>query len=183
MLKLVIITRFTMSRFETDEAGRLYDPRTRSFLKEMPPAHRPRLEALAAFGLTGKLMHLHMERWTDLHDLSEGRLKVLGNLRMRGPMPMAAIAEALNTTPRNVTGLVDHLERDGLVERVPDPADRRSVLARLTEGGGAKVDSLWKAGLTRQVELTKDFSEEELAQLRDYCLRLAQRMEELGRSE
>ena len=172
-----------MQSFDKDENGRLYDPGSRRFLKDMPAAHRPGLEALSAFGFAGKLMHGYMERWTERHDLSEGRMRLLGMLRVRGDSAMAQLAQALRTTPRNVTGLVDHLEKDGLVERVPDPADRRSVLARLTPAGRSKIDAIWKAGLSRQIELTKEFSEEELAIFRDLCLRMAKRMQDVGRSE
>ena len=35
----------------------------------------------------------------------------------------------------NVTGITDMLEREGLVERLPDPADRRAILVRLTPAG------------------------------------------------
>lgn len=38
-------------------------------------------------------------------------------------------------TGGNVTGLTDQLVRDGLVERVDDPEDRRSYLVRLTPAG------------------------------------------------
>ena len=38
-------------------------------------------------------------------------------------------------TGGNVTGITDLLEREGLVERVPDPDDRRAILVRLTAAG------------------------------------------------
>jgi len=48
--------------------------------------------------------------------------------RDRGPGGLACVKS-------NVTQLVDRLEADGLVERAPDPNDRRSRLAMLTERG------------------------------------------------
>jgi DNA-binding MarR family transcriptional regulator len=173
-----------MNHYLKDHEGRLYDPGSRLFLADVPPAQRAGVEALAAFTLAAKLIHNRMERWSEAHGLSEGRLRVLGILRFnQGSLSMTGLAEALRTTPRNVTGLVDHLEKDGLVERVADPADRRSVLTRLTEKGEAKIGSVWKAGLKHQVSLTRSFSEEELAQLRHVCLRLAEQMHDAGRSE
>jgi DNA-binding MarR family transcriptional regulator len=41
----------------------------------------------------------------------------------------------LAVTARNLTGLVDALERDGLVERLPHPNDRRATLVRITPAG------------------------------------------------
>ncbi len=174
-----------MNRFERDAEGFLYDPGTRRFMAGIPDSERTRVEALAAFGYVAKLLHLRMERWSETHGLSEGRMRVLNILRLQADrsLSMAALAEAVRTTPRNITGLIDHLEKDGLVERVPDPTDRRSVLARLTPSGEAKIGSVWKAGLAHQSEFTKTFTETELATLRHLCLRLAEHLEEAGRSE
>src|SRR5690606_40868106 len=45
------------------------------------------------------------------------------------------ISRELSVSRTNITNLIDGLERDGLVERVPNPADRRVSYARLTEDG------------------------------------------------
>ena len=92
------------------------------------------------------------------------------------------LADDLDSTPRNITGLVDHLERDGLVERFPDPTDRRSVRARLTEEGRKQIDGIWKEGLEHQFTLVEGLSKEDLAQLRHLCLKLVENArKELGK--
>ena len=97
-------------------------------------------------------------------------------------MPLGELADDLTMTPRNVTGLVDHLERDGLVARVPDPEDRRSVRARLTDAGRARIDSIWKEGLEHQFEMVEGISKDDLAQLRHLCLLLVENArKELGK--
>ena len=50
-------------------------------------------------------------------------------------LPLGHLAERLACVKSNVTQLVDRLEADGLVERAPDPNDRRSRLAVLTDAG------------------------------------------------
>ena len=50
-------------------------------------------------------------------------------------MPLGAIADGLLTRASDITRLVDRLERAGLVERLANPADRRSVLVRATADG------------------------------------------------
>lgn len=45
------------------------------------------------------------------------------------------LADALHITPRSATEVADGLETQGLVERVPDPRDRRAVLLRPTQQG------------------------------------------------
>lgn len=49
----------------------------------------------------------------------------------------------LGTTARAVTGLVDTLEREGLVRREPHPSDRRATCIVLTERGKGVADRLW----------------------------------------
>jgi DNA-binding MarR family transcriptional regulator len=49
--------------------------------------------------------------------------------------------------PHSITDIVDGLERDGLAERQPDPADRRAKLIRLTGKGAA---ALTTAAATRE---------------------------------
>jgi DNA-binding MarR family transcriptional regulator len=51
------------------------------------------------------------------------------------PRTMSALAAERACDPSNITGLVDRLERLGLVERQPNPADRRSRLLALTPAG------------------------------------------------
>ncbi len=51
------------------------------------------------------------------------------------PRSMSALAAERACDPSNITGLVDRLERLGLVERRPGPADRRIRLLALTPAG------------------------------------------------
>ncbi|WP_455356250.1 MarR family winged helix-turn-helix transcriptional regulator [Streptomyces sp. SYSU K217416] len=68
------------------------------------------------------------------HQLTGAQARVLGLLSIE-PMPMRRIAQKLKCEPSNVTGIVDRLEARGLVERRPDPADRRIKLAAPTAEG------------------------------------------------
>ena len=60
------------------------------------------------------------------------RLRLLYELHCHGPRKMADLAEALAVTPRNVTALVDGLEAEGMVRRLPHSTDRRITLVELT---------------------------------------------------
>lgn len=51
---------------------------------------------------------------------------------------MNALSRYLMVTGGNVTGLTDQLVAEGLVERLPDPEDRRSLIVRLTAAGRAR---------------------------------------------
>jgi len=153
-----------------DDAGRLYLKRFRELFDPLG-VDVAAVEALSALRLASRTLGLLQERWAEHHGLSSGRLGILFRLR-GGDAPLGEIAAALDSTPRNVTGLVDHLERDGLVERVPDPDDRRSVRARLTAKGREKIEGIWKEGLAHQYSLAGELDKEDLAQLRHLCLAL-----------
>ncbi|APU14421.1 MULTISPECIES: MarR family winged helix-turn-helix transcriptional regulator [Actinoalloteichus] len=65
--------------------------------------------------------------------LSQAQTWALVNLR--GPAPMRELARALSCDPSNVTGIVDGLQRRGLVSREADPRDRRVRRLVLTPEG------------------------------------------------
>jgi len=62
-----------------------------------------------------------------------------------GSTRMVDIALDLGVTARTLTTMVDALERQGLIIRVPDPADRRAIQLELTEQGRAIVEPLGQA--------------------------------------
>ena len=72
----------------------------------------------------------------------------------------------------NVTQLVDRLEAEQLVRRVPDPSDRRSVRAEITPDGLAKFQSGIKAVQAAEAEIVSDLETEDRAQLLDLLARL-----------
>lgn len=67
--------------------------------------------------------------------ISEAQAEVLVRLDPEAPTAMCRIAERIGCDPSNVTGIVRRLEARGLVERRPDPADRRIRKLVLTEAG------------------------------------------------
>ena len=71
--------------------------------------------------------------------ISMSHVHVLSVLRHRGPMPMSRMAEMLDVSLSNATGLMDRMEERGLIERMRVPDDRRIVLVKPT---GAGADAL-----------------------------------------
>jgi DNA-binding MarR family transcriptional regulator len=163
-----------------DAEGRLYDPRTREMVRKMralrPNLRADMLEAMSALRLAGRSIKASMEAWAEAQGLSEGRMQLLMRLRWSPDrqLPLGEIADHLGVTPRNITGLIDNLERDGLVERVPDKEDRRSIYARLTDKGLRRIEELWREAASGQPQLLQGISKEELETLRDVCLRIVE---------
>ena len=170
-----------VGRIARDEDGLLYAPAVRKLVAPMH-AETAAVEAMSALRAADRSTRLLMERWAEKHGLSEGRLGVLFRLYRRGDCQLGELADDLDSTPRNITGLVDHLERDGLVERVPDADDRRSIRARLTDAGRGRIEGIWKEGLRNQFAVTEGMSKQDLAQLRHLCLTLVENARrELGK--
>ena len=128
---------------ESDKAGRLYDRRVREHLRaESGGEEMAEIEALAALRVAAHGWRIMMDRWLERHDLSEGRLGVLWRLRLKDSMTLGELAAGLDVSARNITGLVDHLEQDGLVERVADGKDRRITRVRCTPSGRQKLTEI-----------------------------------------
>ncbi|MGW8482842.1 MarR family winged helix-turn-helix transcriptional regulator [Microbacterium sp. NPDC055903] len=71
--------------------------------------------------------------------LTTARVHLLWVLHHAGPLTQQALARECAVTPRNITGLVDALERSGHVRRMPHPTDRRAVLVELTDTAAAEM--------------------------------------------
>jgi DNA-binding MarR family transcriptional regulator len=83
---------------------------------------------------------------SSIHDFIESRLSPVGLSVPRlaalqrlvdagGSLPLGQLADRLACVKSNVTQLVDRLEAEGLVTRSPDPEDKRSRLAIITDAG------------------------------------------------
>lgn len=81
------------------------------------------------------LINRDMEASLGEYGLTPARTHLLWELFHRGPCTQRLLAEALDVTARNVTGLVDGLEETGHVTREPHPEDRRATLVTLTDRG------------------------------------------------
>jgi DNA-binding MarR family transcriptional regulator len=85
-------------------------------------------------------------RWTqsllDSSGFSAARVRLLGALHCKGPQIMCDLSDGLGVTARNVTTLVDGLEEEGLVRRVPHPSDRRATVVELTAEGFAQAEKM-----------------------------------------
>lgn len=95
--------------------------------------------------------------------------RALGIIGAHGPLSAGALAKEIGLTPGAVTGMVDRLERAGLVARTPDPADRRRVVITVV-GRGVFGDVF--AGLSTAMNaMVARYSPEEQRVIADYVTR------------
>jgi DNA-binding MarR family transcriptional regulator len=74
--------------------------------------------------------------------VSMTHMHVMWLLQHHGELPMSRMAELLDVSFSNATGIVDRMEERGLVERVRVADDRRVVLVRIAAGGMAALEEI-----------------------------------------
>jgi len=105
-----------------------------------PASHEAFLHLLR----TADMVFEEVNRYLSEHNISQGRFTVMMLLRrpwVESCTP-ASLAEESGVTRATMTGLIDTLEKDGMVQRLADSHDRRTVHVKLTELGNAKVESM-----------------------------------------
>ena len=105
----------------------------------------PRENVIAALEATVHrvLDHLAAEL-TDLK-LTQGEINALAQLQPAAPVTVAALQAATGQRASTLTGVLDRLERRGLVERALNPRDRRSFVVSLTDAGAAAASRVRQA--------------------------------------
>ncbi|MEY2514252.1 MAG: hypothetical protein QOJ89_1610 [bacterium] len=114
----------------------------------MESAVKPVSPAQEAWSLMGKLfweVRPRMIRVAGEFGLTPPQLFALRQLDPDEPVPMRALASALNCDSSNVTGLVDGLEAQGLVERREAEHDRRMRMLVVTPRGREVRERLFEA--------------------------------------
>ena len=74
--------------------------------------------------------------------VSMTHLHILSMLDHHGELTMSRLADLLDVSVSNATGLIDRVEERGHVERVRDNVDRRVVTVRLTDAGRERLNDL-----------------------------------------
>lgn len=99
------------------------------------------------------------------HGLAAARVRALTTLAASGRTRMVDLATSLGVTNRAVTPIVDALAADNLVERQPDPADRRAFQLALTPVGAAQAKTISRLQRTVSEEIFSVLSADERDQL------------------
>ena len=129
------------------------------------------LTPVEVFSRIGRLArHLDLARRKAFaeHGIESWEFDVLAALRRAGGdyqlSPGRLLKETL-VTSGTMTNRVDRLAARGLVERLPDPKDRRGVLVRLTPAGRTTVDGAFEALIGAERELLVDLPAKDRTQL------------------
>lgn len=97
----------------------------------------PVTEVFALLAQVAKKLHEIQRQTVQEANLTPPQYQTLRLLWERDGQPFKDLAASLGCTRPTMTGIVDTLEKKGLVRRQPNPGDRRSLLVTLTEKGNA----------------------------------------------
>jgi DNA-binding MarR family transcriptional regulator len=120
-------------------------------------------------------LETHVETALAASGLTLTKLGILHHLVQTGePLQLGRLAGRISCVKSNITQLVDRLEAEGLVRRVSDPQDRRSIRAEITDKGrrrylaGAKILDEQERALLKCLETNE---RKQLARLLDQLCR------------
>jgi DNA-binding MarR family transcriptional regulator len=105
-------------------------------------------------------------------NLSGPRLRLLLAVEEEGRLRMGDLADDLGVTARTITSLVDALQREGLLSRLPDPTDRRATLLELTEKARTQFEQVRSLQMELGEELVAPLDTQQRRQLLDLLGRL-----------
>jgi DNA-binding MarR family transcriptional regulator len=133
------------------------------------------VEVFSRIGRLARLLDLARRDAFTAHDIEPWEFDVLAALRRAGKpyrlSPGQLLRETM-VTSGTMTNRIDRLSDRGLVERSPDPHDRRGVLVGLTAAGKRAVDGAFETLLASERELLAELSTAERRDLAGLLKRL-----------
>ncbi len=155
-----------------DEVDRLVE----AWRRERPDLDLEPMEVLSRVSRVSRQLDVARRAAFAEHGIEQWEFDVLAALRRAGPpyqlSPGRLLRETL-VTSGTMTNRVDRLEGRGLVERLPDPRDRRGVLVQLTARGRETVDGALAGLLELERPLLSALGDEERDQLAGLLRKLA----------
>ena len=112
-------------------------------------------------------------------DLTQGQIRALFAIDVKGEATAGELAKAGDLSPASVSSMLDHLERDGIVERRRSAEDRRVVVVTLTESGRALLNKKRTAWRARSAAALEGLDDAALRAAADVMHRLAGMLDEL----
>jgi DNA-binding MarR family transcriptional regulator len=112
-------------------------------------------------------------------ELTQTQIRALFKLDSAGESTAGDLAKAAELSPASVSAMLDHLERDGIVERTRSASDRRVVVVSLTESGRALLAEKRERWRARGREALAGVSEEHLHAAADVMRRMAAMLDDL----
>lgn len=130
------------------------------------------------FFLLGKAAQTGVNFWgaqVDHLNITAVQAMVLNFLGEQDNITSHALGGRLQITSATMTGILDRLEKMELIERAPNPDDRRAILVRLTPKGSIYANEIKELYVSANNEFLKDLSDDEQVFLRSLLRRLIEK--------
>jgi DNA-binding MarR family transcriptional regulator len=114
-------------------------------------------------------------------DLTTSQVRALFKIEIEGETTAGDLAKTAELSPASVTAMLDHLERDRIIERRRAEHDRRVVMVTLTEQGRELVAGKRAAWRARAAQALDGVPEEDLHTAADVMRRMAAMLDDLQR--
>lgn len=137
-----------------------------------------KLRALAAvrdYGVQLTLFRNAMDEWAGLNATD---MECLRLLFLEGVSTPSKLARHTGLTSGATTAMLDRLEKAGLIERRPNPDDRRGTLIVPARSSAEKVSSWFESARNAQAELISSYSDKELETIADVFEKFAKLWEQ-----
>lgn len=95
------------------------------------------------------------------YGVTPSQFGVLEALYHLGDMPIGKLGEKILVTGGNMTVILDNLEKQGYIERIKSPTDRRSLFIKLTEKGRTLIEQVFPGHKLFVAEIISVLTEEE----------------------
>lgn len=147
---------------------------------------RPDLDA-TSMAILGRIMILDrlalraVEKLVSQHNITIQEFDVLAVIRRCGPpfrQPVGVLCEHSLISSGAMTNRIDRLEKKGLINREPNPEDRRGVLVALSSSGRVLIDKLVTERLKEAQDRVSVLSPEEQENLNSLLTLFLKRLEE-----
>jgi MarR family transcriptional regulator, transcriptional regulator for hemolysin len=99
-----------------------------------------------------RLMRRDFERRARRIGLTQTQWQTLAHLALREGINQATLADLMEIQPITLARLIDRLEEMNLVERRPDPGDRRAVQLYLTKSAAPLIETMWDLAAETRAE-------------------------------
>lgn len=168
-----------MAAKEPDHIDRIVD----QWRRERPELDTEPMETLGRVIRAAQLADAALTGRLALHGLEPGWFDLLAALRRAAPsyqLNPTALREATMLSSGGMTKRLDRMAEAGLVERRPDPSDRRGTLVRLTRKGRSVVNKAVEAHLDNERRLLAGLTGDDRRALNDALRKLLRGLEHAG---
>ena len=157
-----------MSRYNAVMAQDDIDKILSQWQREAPALDVSSLAVVGRVLQIAQLLERHRETILAEFNLTVWSFDMLATLRRQGPpfqLKPTELYKSLMLSSGAMTNRIDRLEKDGMVTRLRDPDDRRSVIVQLSDAGLERIDAAMPVLFEREKQFLTDWSQTETADL------------------